>query len=460
MPRKANRVELTDAFVAKYKTNKNDDAVWDSKIDGFGVRCRNGTKSFVFRYSVGGRGGRQYRMSLGPTNTVKVSAARNKARELRAEVDLGGDPKADIQAKIVADNEDRSTPTLNQLSLRYLNEHALHQKSRFEQDVYRLRRLGFITVDQVRDFGVAVFRDTSLPDQKRKYGKRLSKFKSQKPAVFPSLAKKRIDMITESDISRLHSMGSSTQTEANRRREVIRKMFNIAQGWYPKAITKNPAVGPSITPYNENERERFLTKSEIARLIQSLYTLEAEGKRRHGASVNAIRMILFTGARPGEVFKMKWDQLDLDEGVWSKPASTTKQKRRHHIPLAQDAATLLKHILSQGTDSEYVFPSRNSPARPIGEVRKTWSKVIDTAEIENEIGTRLYDLRHTFATHLVASGQSLFSVGKLLGHSTTKVTERYAHADLDGLRAALGSIDQVFSDASNVTALPQRSKDG
>ena len=456
MPRKAERVKLYDAYIEKFATEKKDDAVWDSEVDGFGFRCRNGTKTFVFRYSIGGRGGRQYRMTLGSTSTVKVSAARRKARELRAEVDLGGDPKAAIQAKINADNEARSIPTLNQLSLRYLKEHALHQKSRFEQDVYRLRRLGFITADQVRDFGAEVFDNTSLPDQKRRYGKRLSRFKSQKSSVWPGLAKKRIDNITEDDISRLQTMGSSTQTEANRRREIIRKMFNIAQGWYPNAITRNPAVGQSITPYEERERERYLTKPEIARLIQALYAVEAADRRNYGTSVDAIRMILFTGARPGEVFQMQWNQVDLDEGVWSKPASATKQKRRHRVPLVQDAITLLKRIRSQDTDSEYVFPSRNSRVRPIGEVRKTWNKVIDTAEIENDIGTRIYDLRHTFATHLVASGQSLFSVGKLLGHSTTKVTERYAHADLDGLRAALGSMDQVFADANNVTALSQK----
>ena len=458
MPRKAVRVKLTDAFVAKYTSDKNDDAVWDNQVDGFGVRYRNGTKSFVFRYSVDGRGGRQYRMSLGSTDNVKVSAARKKAKELRADVDLGGNPKAKIQDMVDADNEVRATPILNQLSMRYLQEHALHQKSRFEQDVYRLRRLGFITVDQVHDFGMAVFNDNSLPDQKREYGRRLSKYKAQKPSLYPGLAKKRIDRITEDDISHLHSMGSATQTEANRRRELIRKMFNIAQGWYPKAISKNPAIGQSISRYDENERERFLTKPEIVRLIQSLYPIEAEDKQRHKASINAIRMILFTGARPGEVFKMKWGQLDLDEGVWSKPASTTKQKRRHHVPLAQDAVTLLKHIQSQGTDGEYVFPSRNSPARPIGEVRKTWGRVIEIAEIKNEIGTRLYDLRHTFATHLVASGQSLFSVGKLLGHSTTKVTERYAHANIEGLRAALGSMDQVFADAGNVVPMSKGQK--
>ena len=454
MPRKAKRrVKLTPAVVEDFDTDKKDDAIWDSEIDGFGLRCRSGSKSFVFRYSVGGRGGRQYRMSLGSAHTGKVSAARKKALELRAEVDLGGNPKATIQAKIDADNKVLAIPTLNQLSLRYLKEHALHQKSRFEQDVYRLRRLGFITVDQVRDFGMAIFDDKGLPDQKREYGRRLSNFKSQKPSVFPGLAKKRIDQVTEDDISHLHAMGSATQTEANRRREIIRKMFNVAEGWYPHAITKNPAVGPSISRYEENERERFLSKSEIARLIQALYTVETENPQRYGPSVNAIRIILFTGARPGEVFNMRWEQLDLAEGVWSKPASATKQKRRHHIPMAQDAVTLLKHIHSQGTKGDYVFPSRNTPIRPLGEVRKTWARVVKAAEIENEIGTRLYDLRHTFATHLVASGQSLFSVGKLLGHSTTKVTERYAHADLDGLRAALGSMDQVLSEASNVIPL-------
>ncbi len=456
MPRKADRVKLTDIYVAKFTTDKKDDAVWDSEIDGFGFRCRNGSKSFIFRYSVGGRGGRQYRMTLGATDTVNVSAARKKAKELRAEVDLGGNPKATIQARLDTDKEVRTIPTLNQLSLRYLNEYALLQKSRFEQDVYRLRRLGFITSDQVRDFGHAVYNDATLPDQKREYGKRLSKFKSQKPSVHPGLAKKRIDLITEDDISRLHVMGSATQTEANRRREIIRKMFNIAQGWYPNAVTKNPAIGTSITPYEEGERERFLTRPEIGRLIQALYAVETENKQRYGTSVDAIRMILFTGARPGEVFQMKWKQIDLNEAVWAKPASTTKQKRLHHVPLAQDAVTLLKHIKARGGNGDHVFPSRASPTRPIGEVKKTWTKVITTAEIENEYGTRLYDLRHTFATLLVASGQSLFSVGKLLGHSTTKVTERYAHADIDSLRAVLGSVDQVFSDASNIAAVPKR----
>jgi len=458
MPSKALRLKLSDAFIEKFTSDKKDDAVWDSEVDGFGFRCRNGSKSYVFRYSVGGRGGCQYRMTLGTPNTVKVGAARKKAKELRATVDLGGNPKANIKAQIDADNQDRSIPTLNQLSLRYLNEHALHQKSRFEQDVYRLRRLGFITVEQVQNFGTVVLSNNDLSDQKREYGKRLSKFKSQKPPIFPGLAKKRIDQVTEDDISHLHAMGSSTKTEANRRRETIRKMFNVAEGWYPHAISKNPAIGPSISRYGENERERFLTKSEIAGLIQSFYALENENRKRYGTSVNAIRMILFTGARPGEVFKMKWDQLDLEEGIWSKPASTTKQKRRHHIPLAQDAVTLLKHIHSQGVNGDYVFPSRNTPTRPLGEVKKTWAKVIHTAEIENEIGTRIYDLRHTFATHLVASGQSLFSVGKLLGHSTTKVTERYAHADIDGLRAALGSMDQVLSEARNVVPIAERQK--
>jgi len=105
-----------------------------------------------------------------------------------------------------------------------------------------------MTSDQVHDFGNTVYNNEDLPYQSRKYGKRLSKYKSQKPPVHPGLAKKWIDLITKDDISRLHAMGSATQTEANRRRKIIRKMFNIAQGWYPKSVVKNPTVGTSITP--------------------------------------------------------------------------------------------------------------------------------------------------------------------------------------------------------------------
>jgi len=456
MPPTANRVKLTDAYIEKFISDKKDDAVWDNEVDGFGFRCRNGAKTFVFRYAVGGRGGRQYRMTLGSTGSVKVSAARKKARELRAEVDLGGNPKETIEARVAAIKESKSIPTLNQLSLRYLSEYALHNKSRYEQDVYRLRRLGFISIRDVHTFGESASNNKDLPEQKRLYGKRLSKYKSQTPALFPGLASKQINKITEDDISRLHAKGATNKTEANRRRELIRKMFNIAMGWYPAAVTKNPAVGTSIKTYEEGERERYLTGSEIGRLIQAMYTLEAEAPELYQTSINSIRMILFTGARPGEVFGMTWSEIDLGEGIWTRSALRNKQKKLHVVPLVKDALILLKHIKSQGAESKYVFPSPTSSDRPIGEVKKTWVKVILTAEIENPIGTRLYDLRHTFATHLVASGQSLFSVGKLLGHSTTKVTERYAHADIDGLRSVLGSMDQVLADATNVTAIPKR----
>jgi integrase len=456
MPPTANRVKLTDTYIEMFISDKKDVAVWDSEVDGFGFRFRNGSKSFVFRYAVGGRGGSQYRMTLGSTGSVKVSAARKKARELRAEVDLGGNPKETIEARVTAIKESKSVPTLNQLSLRYLSEYALHNKSRYEQDVYRLRRLGFISIDDVHAFGETAYNDKHLPEQKRLYGKRLSKYKSQTPALFPGLASKQINKITEDDISRLHAKGAANKTEANRRRELIRKMFNIAMGWYPAAVIKNPAVGTSIKTYEEGERERYLTGSEIGRLIQAMYTLESAAPEVYQTSINAVRMILFTGARPGEVYGMTWGEIDLDEGIWTRSALRNKQKKLHVVPLVKDALILLKHIKSQDTENGYVFPSPTSPDRPIGEVRKTWANVIQTAKIENPIGTRLYDLRHTFATHLVASGQSLFSVGKLLGHSTTKVTERYAHADIDGLRAALGSMDQVFSDASNVSAILPR----
>ena len=58
MPPTAKRVKLTDSYIETFSSDKKDDAVWDSEVDGFGFRCRNGAKTFVFRYAIGGRGGR------------------------------------------------------------------------------------------------------------------------------------------------------------------------------------------------------------------------------------------------------------------------------------------------------------------------------------------------------------------------------------------------------------------
>ena len=89
-------------------------------------------------------------------------------------------------------------------------------------------------------------------------------------------------------------------------------------------------------------------------------------------------------------------------------------------------------VETSGPDSPFLFPG-NKPGQPLREIKKFWSAVMRKAGIANY---RRHDNRHTYASHLVSSGLSLEIVGRLLGHTTTTTTKRYAHLADDPLRAA------------------------
>jgi integrase len=129
---------------------------------------------------------------------------------------------------------------------------------------------------------------------------------------------------------------------ANRVGEILRKMFNLAIRWRIRA--DNPAAG--FARNAEAPRDRYLSTEEIGRLCAAL---DANPNQR---AADAVRLILLTGARRGEVLGARWDQFDLDAAVWIKPAATTKQRRLHRAPTA-----LLRPIrLRVPEDCEWVFP--------------------------------------------------------------------------------------------------------
>ena len=153
-------------------------------------------------------------------------------------------------------------------------------------------------------------------------------------------------------------------------------------------------------------------------------------------------MLLLTGARRGEVLSATWEMFDLENGVWTKPSSHTKQKKLHRVPLSPPALQLLQEIKNRGSDSEYVFPSRLGAKRPhLTELKNSWKKVCELAGLE---GVRIHDLRHSFASILVSGGASLPLIGALLGHTQVQTTQRYAHLMDDPLRRAVTSAGAVI----------------
>ena len=146
---------------------------------------------------------------------------------------------------------------------------------------------------------------------------------------------------------------------------------------------------------------------------------------------------MVTGARKSEVLLATWDQFDLDRGVWTKPSHNTKEKRIEHVPLNDQAIAFLKLLPREG---EYLFPGRMGAH--LTDLRFAWAAIRKDTELQD---VHIHDLRHTFASHLVSRGASLPIVGRLLGHSQTQTTARYAHLADSPLREASNLFPVVLS---------------
>ena len=203
-----------------------------------------------------------------------------------------------------------------------------------------------------------------------------------------------------------------------------------------KGVHRNP----------EQKRTRYLSGAELSRLYGAL----AEHPEK--TSANAIRLLALTGARRGEVLAARWDEFDLEAGIWSKPASHTKQRREHRVPLSAPALRLLRE-LRQSSSEEYVFAGLDS--RPLTDVKRTWRTVTREAGLSD---VRLHDLRHSYASILVSSGASLPVVGALLGHSQPATTARYAHLYDDPLRAATERVADIVTAATSEEVAPAQAQ--
>jgi integrase len=194
---------------------------------------------------------------------------------------------------------------------------------------------------------------------------------------------------------------------------------------------------------DEDRRERYLNPNELTRLVE---TLNEHPNRR---AANAVRLLLLTGARRGEVLAGTWEQFDLEAGIWTKPSAHTKQKRSHRVPLSAPARALLDQIRTEAERSDvrspFLFPG-DVFGKPLSNIKLFWRSVCRRAGIE---GLRLHDLRHQYASMLASAGLSLAIIGRLLGHTQPSTTARYAHLFDDPLREATERVGALVQNTGN-----------
>ena len=290
----------------------------------------------------------------------------------------------------------------------------------------------------------------------REHGGRLPAHAAQShPAALKHL---KVSDINFSDIDALHSKITKAghPYRANRVIAVASKMFSLAQRWNMR--TDNPCKG--IERNDEYKRKRYLSADELTQLTKAL----ASHPNKQTADI--IRLLLLTGARRGEVLSMRWADLDLTTGTWSKPASSTKQREAHEVPLSAPARQLLSEIRDEQARahprrplSEYVFPGGGNAGHVV-EVKRAWRQLCKAAGIT---GLRIHDLRHSFASQLASGGASLPLIGALLGHSNPATTHRYSHLFDDPQRAAVERVGAIIETAGKSAppepvSLPRRGR--
>jgi integrase len=160
------------------------------------------------------------------------------------------------------------------------------------------------------------------------------------------------------------------------------------------------------------------------------------------------QIILDTGLRPEEVFRIRIENIDFGERTIFNPFGKTKAARRK-VTMTADVVELLKRRAKKATSS-FVFPAKGDPMRPIGSVRKAHDAAVDKAGIEEHF--RLYDLRHTFATRAVAAGVDLPTLSAILGHTSIQMTMRYVHPAEEQKRFAAAKLE-TFRLAGMVEAM-------
>ncbi len=275
--------------------------VWDQAVPGLGIRlAADGSRTWCIRYRVSGR---RRRLKLGPFPASGLSDARGLAREVLGQVAKGADPAAER-------SKARSAGTVEGLV-----------------DEFLTARRPRLRANTLKEYG-RVLRVYALPVVGRKGPREVTR--TDVRAILRRVA----TLLSRED-----------PVQANRVKAVVSAMFSWAAD--QDIVSSNPAYRLS-DPVPEKSRDRVYAPYEIRALWAALDDDPAS---------EAIRLLLLTAQRRGEVSGMPWSEVDWGERVWRYPAERTKAKRSHVVPLSPQAVSVLQRVRALGLSDRWVFPA-------------------------------------------------------------------------------------------------------
>lgn len=427
--------KLTKRFVDGIKTDGSRTLWFDADLKGFGLKVEpSGVMTWIVEYraGAGGRAAQKKRLTIGKCGALTPDEARQLAKDVLAKVHAGEDPAA-----TKADR--KAAKTVAELCDAYLAE---AEKGQIITKRGAVKKASTLVADRGR-----IARH-----------------------IKPLLGKKLVRDVTSADVERFLRDVANGKTAADvktkkRGRAIVTggkgtatRTVRLLGGIFSYAIDRgiradNPTHG--VRKYADNQGARFLNSEELQRLGQALQEAETIGlpwdadlngpgakhlpKRAEHRRVvigphatAAVRLLILTGCRLGEILSLQWRHFDVERGLLFLPDSKTGAKT---VILGAPALAVLAGVPRiEGCD--YVIAGEKKD-RPRSDLKRPWAMLKRAAGLED---VRLHDLRHTYASHGAAAGMGLTVVGRLLGHADVKTTNRYSHFDADPLRRAANAI--------------------
>ena len=350
-----------------------------------------GSKSF---YYVRKWEGRTAQIRLDTFPNMAVAQARKRCEELSGDYAVGKNP---AQAK----RERRGRMTFGGLFDTYIEDHARHRKRTWRYDV------------QMRDRYLSTW--TNKP---------IDEFEAEFIQAWHNKLKSK-----------------SGASQADRTLALVKSVFYFAikkRRWLPPP---NPCYG--VEMFGTPSRDRWLDGDELAAFFVEL---EREPSKR---ARDFFKVLLFTGARKGNVLAMRWKDIDFGLKRWNIPEEVSKNGEPLTVHLHQRVLDILNERFDENEaprtirskhhpprKSLYVFPSRNYDTKTghLVEPKRAWRDILERAHLEN---VRVHDLRRTLGSWQAMRGQSLLVIGESLGHKDTKSTEVYSRINKEAVAASV-----------------------
>jgi integrase len=375
--------------------------IWDSEAAGFCLRIHpGGAKAYCVKYISRGEA-RWYTIGV-PGRPWSAEEARGRARDVLVGVACGRDPAVE---KLAAKPE----VTVADLIERYLAEGPLtkidKRASSWLCDRSNLQR--HIS---------PLLGDHPLRDLRR--------------VDIAKAAKAIMDGETATNV-RTKARGAARVRGglgvARRTLQTVAAMFAWAID--QDLMATNPAKGVRLP--RAAARERFLSQAEATHLLGVLARMEA-ARKVHPRFASALKLLLFTGARKTEILALRWSEIDWAARRIVLPPNRSKTGAKigeRRIPLSDAALEVLRAV---PRTADFVFPGGRRSTNHATGLQKVWSEIRTAAGFPS---LRVHDLRHSFASLALANNENLYLISRVLGHTTTRMTERYLHANDTDLQA-------------------------